>query len=57
MRLNVTAGEGSTLRFGDSAEALTKAQLRAIRLNGRQVAIDENGWIYESPQGLVLSVK
>ena len=56
-RLNVTAGEGASLRFGTSSSALTESQLKAIRLNGKRVEIDEDGWIHESPQGIFLFVK
>ena len=34
-----------SLRFGTSADALTKAQINQIRLNGKRVALDSSGYL------------
>ena len=42
-RVAFECAEGATVRFGDSGDALTRAQLRRIRLNGEKVVLDESG--------------
>ena len=50
--------EAGHVRFGTSAGALTAAQLRRIRYNGKcRARIDENGWLTAEPTGIVLIYK
>jgi len=40
---------GDSLRFGKDAQALTEAQLAAIRFDGKPAKIDAQGYLTPSP--------
>lgn len=41
--------QGDSLRFGDNGNALTKAQLDAIKFDGKPAQIDSDGYVTPSP--------
>jgi hypothetical protein len=41
--------QGDSLRFGESANGLTQAQLAAIKFDGKPAKIDTNGYVTPSP--------
>ena len=45
VKLSIEAASGASVRFGTSASGLTDAQLRRVRLNGKRVILDENGYV------------
>ena len=45
VKLSIAAASGASVRFGTSASGLTDAQLRRVRLNGKRVILDENGYV------------
>lgn len=53
-KLCITAGEGARVRFGTSAKGLASAQVAQLRLNGKRVALDGEGYVCAS--GLLLIV-
>ena len=42
---NITCPEGSSVRFGTSASALTAAQQRKLRLNGKRAVLSDDGTV------------
>lgn len=49
--------EKCVLRFGSDANALTSAQQRSLRWNGRRCHLLENGTVDPSPRGLSVIVR
>lgn len=43
--VNITCPEGSSVRFGTSASALTAAQQRKLRLNGKRAVLSDDGTV------------
>lgn len=50
--LNITCDKPSQVRFGTSATALTASQVKALRVNGKKVVLDDSGHL--ASRGMVL---
>ena len=59
-RLNITIPTNShgeflaSVRFGTTSKGLTESQLASIRVNGRKVTLDKDGWIKKFGMTLVI---